>query len=242
MKCTKCAEKITAVEHADENSYWLITQFIDKFYAFRIDSDGVNTTPVVSQLDPFITTEGYRRNGIGYLKSSPDGSKLAICHAQNSDQPSSTTSSGTTGSVWLYDFDTATGVVSNPLNIQDGLATYGLDFSADSKKLYVGNTNNLSQFDLEAADIPASQFIVFQGSSFLAAVQLGPDGKIYVCNTSNSTTLDVINSPEELGAACDYVQDGIALAPGTSANLGLPPFIQSFLIAKIEFEEVIEKN
>ncbi|MBT8265835.1 MAG: T9SS type B sorting domain-containing protein [Bacteroidia bacterium] len=233
----KCAEKITAVEHADGNSYWVITQFVDTFYAFRVDSDGVNTTPVTSQVNPFITTQGYRRNGIGYLKSSPDGSKLAICHAQNLNTPSSTTSSGNTGSLWLYDFDNATGTVSNPLNLQAATQTYGVDFSADSKKLYVPNGSIISQFDLEAADIPASQFIVYsQSGTFLAAVQLGPDGRIYVCNTSNNTTLDVINSPEELGAACDYQQDGIALAPGTFSNLGLPPFIQSFLIAKIEAE------
>jgi gliding motility-associated-like protein len=235
----KCAEKITAVEHDDGNSYWVITQFVDTFYAFRVDSNGVNTTPITSQVPPFITTEGYRRNGIGYLKSSPNGSKLAICHAQNITTPSNNTSSGNTGSVWIYDFDNATGIVSNPLNLQDNVSTYGLDFSADSNKLYVPNGSILSQYDLEAANIPQSQFEVFsQPGGFIAAVQLAPDGKIYVCNTTNNSALDVINNPEELGAACNYQQDGLILASGTFSTLGLPPFIQSFLIAKIEVEFV----
>ncbi|MBT8272485.1 MAG: PKD domain-containing protein, partial [Bacteroidia bacterium] len=231
----KCAEKITAVEHADGDSYWVITHFIDTFYAFRVDSNGVNPNAVTSQQTPFITTEGYRRNGIGYLKSSPDGSKLAICHAQNLDTPSSNTASGNTGSLWLYDFDNLTGMVNNPLNLQNNTQTYGVDFSADSKKLYAPNGNVVSQFDLEAANIPASQVVVFQQTGgFIAAVQLAPDGKIYLCNTISSTFLDVINDPEELGLACNYTPSGIALSPGANANLGLPPFIQSFLIAKIE--------
>lgn len=235
----RCSEKITAVEHADGNSYWVITQFLETFYAFRVDSDGVNTTPVTSVQPPFITTNGYRRNGIGYLKSSPDGSKLAICHAQNLDTPSNNSSSGTTGSLWLYDFDNATGTVSNPLNLIDNTQTYGVDFSADSKKLYAPNGNSVSQYDLEATNIALSQVVVHtQSGGFIAAVQLAPDGKIYVCNTLNSGALDVINSPEEVGAACNYVQDGFLLAPGTNATLGLPPFIQSFLIAKIEVEFV----
>ena len=50
----KCAEKITAVEHADGNSYWVITQFINTFYAFRVDNTGVNATPVTSILNPTI--------------------------------------------------------------------------------------------------------------------------------------------------------------------------------------------
>ena len=233
----KSAEKITAVEHDDENSYWVITQFVDTFYAFRVDSNGVNTTPVTSQVLPFISTLGYRRNGIGYLKSSPDGSKLAICHAQNITTPSSNTSSGNTGSLWLYDFDNSTGAVSNPLNLQSNIQTYSVDFSADSKKLYVPNGSFISQFDLEAANISLSQFTVFsQPGTFIAAVQLAPNGKIYVCNTSSNTALDVINNPEELGVACNYQQDGLSLAPGTFAALGLPPFIQSFLVAKIEVE------
>ncbi|NND51048.1 MAG: T9SS type B sorting domain-containing protein, partial [Flavobacteriaceae bacterium] len=156
-------------------------------------------------------------------------------HAQNLDTPSSNTASGNTGSLWLYDFDNLTGMVNNPLNLQNNTQTYGVDFSADSKKLYAPNGNVVSQFDLEAANIPASQVVVFQQTGgFIAAVQLAPDGKIYLCNTISSTFLDVINDPEELGLACNYTPSGIALSPGANANLGLPPFIQSFLIAKIE--------
>ena len=232
----RCAEKITAVEHADGQSYWVITQFIDTFYAFRIDNSGVNPTPVTTQILPIITTNGYRRNGIGYMKSSPDGSKIVACHNQNGTVEGS--SQNNSGSFWLYDFDNVTGAIHNEIVLLSSTSVYGADFSADSKKLYVSNLNRIVQFDLEAANISVSQTIVHQQNNFLGAIQLGPDGKIYICNTATSNTLDVINAPGELGVACDYQTSGITLSPGTNATLGLPPFIQSFLIAVLDAENL----
>ena len=110
----KCAEKITAVEHSDKQSYWVITHFIDNFYAFRVDSNGVETTPVITNINPLISTSGYRRNGIGYIKASPDGSKIAICHSQNGNQAGGNSDNGST---WIYDFDNSSGILSNPLNL-----------------------------------------------------------------------------------------------------------------------------
>lgn len=72
----KCSEKITAVRADDCSSFWVLTHFGDTFYAFKIDENGVNTTPVTSTVGPNIPVEGYRRNALGYLKASPDGTKL----------------------------------------------------------------------------------------------------------------------------------------------------------------------
>ena len=228
----KCAEKITAVQGADCDSYWVITQFVDTFYVFQITTTGINTTPITSTLDPFITTEGYRRNGIGYIKSSPDGTKIAVCHSQNSSLPSDTNTSPQTGSLWLYDFDDATGIVSNPVNLGLNIRSYGTEFSADSKKLYFTNNNQVRQFDLDNNNAEA---IVFQGdqNAFISSMQLGPDNKIYVCNSSNNgNSLDVIQNPDAIGINCNYTQGGQPLAAGTSATLGLPPFITSFLLSR----------
>ena len=105
----RCSEKITAVEHSDGQSYWILTHFRDQFYAFRVDGSGVNTTPISTQIAPLITEQGYRRNGIGYMKASPDGTKIALCHRQNGNQQGGF--SNGTGSVWLYDFDNTTGIL-----------------------------------------------------------------------------------------------------------------------------------
>ena len=232
----KCSEKITAVEHNDGQSYWVLTHFIDKFYAFRIESSGVNTTPIVTTTTPFISEQGYRRNGIGYMKASPDGSKIAVCHRQNGNSEGQ--NSNNTGSVWIYDFDNETGLISNPINIYPNSGPYGVEFSPESTKLYVSSNNSVIQFDLEANDPSLTLSTVFTDFNFVGALQLGPDGKIYAANTGNPTALDVINSPDELGILCDYTSGAMALVSGTSSVIGLPPFIQSFFLASI----VVENN
>ncbi|WP_426429687.1 T9SS type B sorting domain-containing protein [Winogradskyella sp. HB-48] len=229
----KCAEKITAVQGADCETMWVITQFVDTFYAFKIDANGFNDlTPVTSIVPPNITTQGYRRNGIGYMKSSPDGTKIAVCHAQNGVFPSDDNAAPDTGSFWIYDFDNATGQVSNPVNLISDVQSYGTEFSADSKKVYVTNGSVVRQFDLE--DNNSETIVHQQPSGFISAMQLAPNNKIYVCNQSNPISLDVIEQPAEAGLACTYNVAGQSLAGGTSATLGLPPFITSFLGFEID--------
>ena len=110
----KCGEKITAVEHADGQSYWVLTHFISSFYAFRVDSDGVNPSPSISNVTPSIGIEGYRRNAIGYVKSSPNGEKIAIAHNQNGTQEGEF---ATNGSAWIYDFNKETGQVTGAMEV-----------------------------------------------------------------------------------------------------------------------------
>ena len=230
----KCSEKITAVEHSDKQSYWVLTQFIDNFYAFRVDATGVNTTPVVTNIIPLINYEGYRRNAIGYMKASPDGSRIAVCHRQNGDQPGGF--SNNTGSVWIYDFDNTTGILSNPINLLPNFGPYSVEFSPDSSKLYVSGSNSVTQFDLNTSDPVTTDFMVYSGLNFIGALQLGPDGKIYVANSEDPQSLDVINDPNTYGIGADYVPYQVQLSPGTFSNIGLPPFIQSFFLASIQLE------
>ena len=236
----KCSEKITAVEHADGQSYWVLTHFRDKFYAFRVDNSGVDINPVVSTAGPLITEQGYRRNAIGYMKASPDGSKIAICHRQNGNTQGS--NSNNTGSVWLYNFDNSTGLISatNAVNLYPNSGPYGVEFSPDSSKVYVTANNSVVQFDISNPAPASTLTTVYNGFNFIGAIQLGPDGKIYVANSANPQTLDVINSPDDLGIACDYDINGQALATGTFSNIGLPPFIQSFFLASIVVENSCE--
>ena len=228
----KCAEKITAVEHSDKQSYWVITHFIDNFYAFRVDSNGVETTPVITNINPLISTSGYRRNGIGYIKASPDGSKIAICHSQNGNQAGGDSDNGST---WIYDFDNSSGILSNPLNLVSNVSQYGVEFSPDSSKLYTSGGGTVLQFDLDAVNPELSFFELAFGFSFFGALQLGPDGKIYVTNNEDPFSLDVINFPNELGVDAGYNAYQMNLSSGSS-GLGLPPFIQSFFLASIQFE------
>ena len=240
----KCSEKTTAVKTADGTGYWVITHFIDKFYAFKVDGTGVNSTPVVSGVTPSIPVSGYRRNSIGYLKASPDGQKLAIAHQQRGTVTGGTTFNGV---VMLYDFNPATGAVSNGLQVKSNISPYGIEFSAEAKKLYVSydvnsSSNGIRQYDLLAADIPGSEVFI-SGISSTGALQLGPNKKIYFTE-AGSQFLSVINSPELDGALCDF--QGFAVEIGGPASkvctLGLPPFITSLFYASIVAENTCLGN
>ena len=226
------SEKVTAVISSDGSSVWVITTApptndnsvlyhtignnMNTFYAFKITTAGVPNTATVSQFSFNI------QNGIGYMKASPDGTKLAIANAQDN-------------SAYLFDFDDTTGVVSNPtpLNLNQGnTSPYGLEFSPDSSKLYLSDWyDRLTQYDLSNNN---QATVISTNTNYRAALQLGLDGKIYRPYTtyygSNERYISVINDPNEAGTACNYSHRAITLSPGMNVHQGLPPFIQSYFV------------
>jgi len=244
----KCSEKITAVRSSDCSSFWVITHFTNSFYSFKVSAAGVDATPVVSNVPTSVPVNGYRRNAIGYIKSSPDGNKLAVAHSNFATN----TGGSAPGGVFLYDFDIATGVVSNELEVYSrnkGDNPYGVEFSRSGDKLYTtvndpSFNSSLVQFDLTNANIPSTEVIINSSSQYAhGALQLGPDGKIYRAlfnfNSSQGPYLGVINDPEAIGTGVNYVEQGVTLnIPTTGVNeqsrLGLPPFIQSLFAEKVD--------
>jgi hypothetical protein len=229
----KCSEKITAVKDASGNNYWVITQFSDYFYAFKVTSSGVIATPVKSLVLPSVPTFGYRRNAIGSLKSSPDGKKLAAAY----DQIDTATSpfSNYRGSVYTYDFDSFTGIVMNPKMIINEINAYGVEFSNDSKVLYASfndpkTAQTLAQFDLLSNDVLNSKVVLFSHIHGIGALQLAPNNKIYY-SSYFVNTIGVINNPNILGLGCDFNPEGVKLASNTEHRKGLPPFVSSFFNA-----------
>lgn len=248
----KCSEKITAVRAEDCSSFWVITHFVDKYYAYKVTTSGVNTTPVVSEVGPEVPISGYRRNALGYLKASPNGSKLAVAHFGFA----TITGGDASGGIYLMDFDTNTGIVSNSVELyspQNFSSPYGVEFSAESKKLYAtindtssgGGSSSLLQWDLESSDIKNSIELIHQSFTLSAgALQLGIDKKIYRAQvdfgnfSTSGNYLGVINNPEEKGVATNYKVNGVFLdVSGSMQNqsrIGLPPFIQSLFNSEID--------
>src|SRR5690554_1962892 len=95
-------EKLAAISNADRTGYWVITHLDGNFYAFAVTSQGVNLGPVVS---PTPQIYGGINKG-GYIKGTLDGAKLIMAIDTYSPETQS-------GSLSLYDFDNATGVISN---------------------------------------------------------------------------------------------------------------------------------
>jgi hypothetical protein len=218
-------EKVTAVKNLYNNGIWIIAHLWDSdaFYAWQLLSSGL-TSPVVSHTGIVHTSTGYSGElAIGELKSSPSGRKLAIANQGLSI-------------VQVFDFDNATGVISNPITLHDVNLTeraYGLAFSPNERFLYVSGIRNLlSRFDLDAgneAAIQASGTVISSGTGNGGSIQLAPNGKIY-SSRRGSYNLDVISNPNALNVAnCGFSANAFPLAPGASCFYGLPNPVQSAL-------------
>jgi len=220
-------EKLTATLHNNTCDIWLVVHEwnTDAFYSYKITSSGLDTNKVVSHCG--IPHNGIRYSAMGCMKISPAGDKLAL--AQTYSQKT----------YEICDFDNSTGIVSNAITFPNNAydQAYGIEFSPDGSKVYA--TQNaagifrLWQIDLSsgnAATIISSIQQVGTSSEFLMSMQLGPDNKIYV-STSTATSLGVIQSPNLLGNACNYVDNGVSLS-GRITYSGLP---QKIIVAQFPY-------
>jgi len=219
---TPVAEKLAAVRHPNGRDVWVLAHRWNSnaFVAYLVTADGVSAKPVMSNVGAMNAGPG--RNAIGALKFSPDGTKLAAALWRENNK------------FEVYDFNRATGQVSNPRSFGPYQEAYGVEFSPDGTKLYgtangntsaknvatAGSETQVLQFDL------ATKKVIPIGRSTnhkIGALQRGPDGKIYVAREDNSF-LGVIESPNATGTTARYVDDGLNLG-GRRSKLGLPEFV-----------------
>jgi hypothetical protein len=157
-----------------------------------------------------------------------------------------------TGLIEVMKFDRCTGyfdsvMVIEPETIANPLKRcWGSAISSDKSKIYVSNSDTVSylfQYDLNAADIPASKHTIFIFNNVEyegGALRLAPDDKIYISNAWNdginfnypypdsavaynfiNMNLGVVNYPDSLGAGCDFQPYSFYLG-GKRAYWGLP--------------------
>lgn len=212
---TPTTEAVNATRHENGQDVWVVAHNYGSnlFSSYLVTPNGVNESPVTS-------AAGFVVNGLGHctLKVAPDGSKLAfaIQEMQNGTQ--------------LFDFNTSTGNVSNPIPLIGG-NDYGLEFSPSGKILYTSNLKFLYQYDLESNDIGSSGIEIFSINPFeiggdIATLQIAPDHKIYVARHSRYR-LSIINNPDMVGLGCDFQDNGIALGVNGASTFGLPNTVLS---------------
>lgn len=191
-------EKLEAVPAANGIDYWIITHNFNEFYSFLLTGSGFQAPPVVS------VAGGGLANTAGHLKANRRFDQLAC-------------GSLFEGQMKLFRFDNATGVVSDliswklaPVLLGFSPLIYGVEFSPDGRLLYVNNLNVIIQYDITLSspqDIENSAYQLAPADfAQPASMQLAPNGKIYI----NSGTVDVINCPNQQGAACGYQKAAIA--------------------------------
>ncbi len=210
-------EQLSATLHANREDWWVVTHDWgnNQFHAYLLDSTGLNLTPVVSAIgnvfnDNSVSSVSGSEQAVT-IKFNHAGDKLASCTRKNKR-------------VELFDFDNATGVISNQINLTGAVDIfYDSEFSPDDTRLYAVDLiqRDIWQYDLTAgspASINASATRIVDLSStffnYFGELYLGPDGRIY-CNQYQTNQLLVINNPNALGVACNPVQNGFSLGGGT---------------------------
>ncbi len=239
---TGITDKVTAVRHANGKDIWVVSHENNnnRYVSYLVTKNGINTTPVETNIGTVIEdTPPFNLHDAacqGTIKCSPCGRKLAIA-------------SKGLNMIQLVDFDTETGIPTNPLQLSVPYA-YNLEFSADGNMLYcssefawlqTNDTMRIFQFNLledSNAAIINSMYRVNAPQNYPEAtrripLQLAIDDNIYSfyhMSGSPITPLGIIKAPHLPDNACNYDID--TLMPYTTNNSvfnGLPNFMTSYL-------------
>ncbi len=200
----------TAIKHINKKDWWLIQPVTDDsiYLTFLLDEAGINRKPDQNTHQYFDMSKS---SASGSAKFSPDGTKYALYNYY--DQ------------LHVYDFDRATGILSNhqkieiypPEEIDRNLLKVGsVEWSPNSRFIYCASWDNLHQVDMWLSNPQNGVRLIdsYNGTqdpfstTFSLLVQ-GPDCRIYLTPRGGQYSIHVINKPNELGTACDFVQNGI---------------------------------
>lgn len=202
----------------------------DTMYAFEVTSAGVNLNPVTSSTGVYT---GNPQGSVSYLKPNLQGTRMVGgCYNSNV--------------VALYDFNRNTGVTSNGFTFTAGTTThanYGVEFSPNGNLVYAQGWGSADcrQYDITSGNATTiSNSVINLGPSGSGqgggggAIQLGRDGKMYVCRFGQ-TYLDRITNPDTYGTGAGYTTQAVNLN-GRQCRWGLPTFIQAYFGASIVAE------
>jgi hypothetical protein len=195
---------ITAVRHGNGRDWWVVSPSYDtkRTYLFLLDPTGVHG-PYVQETPNIGGTES-----AGQIAFSPNGAWYAESSCMNQ--------------VRLARFDRCAGVFYDfQATPMDSNYAAGVVFSPNSEVFYFSRINKIFQYDLTAADIPASRQVVaiYDGyythyplsrTTFFQGI-LAPDNKIYLTCGNTTDEIHVIDHPDSLGTACGVRQHGFPL-------------------------------
>jgi gliding motility-associated-like protein len=230
-------EMVAAVRQPNNRDFWVIAMKKpgDTAFAYEVTPAGVNTVPVKSNTGLLLQSV----DDVGYLRASQQSDKLAMTLVKfDAGQVNA-------NGVHLFDVDNITGEVSFDLTITPSVAdtfNYGVEFSPNGQFLYVQSYSQADcrQYDISsgvAATINASETLI--GPSYTiaggGALQLGPDGKIYVSRNTNFLVA-AVEFPNNAGVLCGYNHDALNLG-GQLDGFGFPQFLPFVLEGSIGVDD-----
>ncbi|GAA4456492.1 T9SS C-terminal target domain-containing protein [Nibrella saemangeumensis] len=229
-------ERSASVKNERDSTYWVITHDYgtNRFRVYHLTESDTKEEKIYDLGQAHDTPI----RGEGYMKIGPADT------SGNGDRPMAVVIPGPpTNSIDLFTFNDSTGTLTFNRTIPLGPAppkAYGVEFSPDGTKLYVSmlgdsannNMSYLLSYDLTQTDSAsfAESRVVIDSSSTrqYGALQIAPDGKIYVA-IKGSNTLGVIENPDG-GSLLDSLRfnpRGQSLG-GKTSQLGLPNLVANF--------------
>ncbi len=206
------SESMTAVV-GDRCNVWILTRSrYEGFRAFELTVNGLDTTPVVSNIGSWGNTWG----AFGMLEASSDGRKLVQTVQGRLEWWR------TEQGLPVFDFDPSTGRVSN-MKLLDTMDAYrGVSFSPDNTKLYVEQVfertdfvKGIYQYDLSSTDPATTKTMIWHNENLSSNTDLksGPGGKIYFNHFKKPGEyfLNTIDSPNRTGMDCHITENVVAL-------------------------------
>jgi gliding motility-associated-like protein len=210
----KSTERIAAT------SNWVIMHEYgnNNFRAYPISANGVGNAVVSSTGEDYSIISA--ENGKGYMKLGGTNLGLAVVEDNGS---------GSTNFLDVYDFDGGTGEVSNlrraDLSAAGAGSAYGIEFGGS--KIFVsinnGSGSQIVEYWLDSND-SLNRLSIMPAGLEVGAIQLGPDGQIYVAQ-NGTASLGTISVGADSATASSYTASAFPLA-GRNSQLGLPNFIQ----------------
>lgn len=221
----RATEKLTSINHRSLIWEWVTFKGLnDSLYNFLITENGLVSKPYIS-----FSSINKDVIGSGAMKFSSNGKLLAICNRVY--LPSST-------NIELVKFNSESAELDSHILITNIFLPYGLEFSSNSKYLYVSESSRkLVQFSLknyQKDSINNSRRVLADISGYdqIQGLQMGPDGNIYLFG-HDSLFLGRIVNPDSANAR--FEGRGLYLG-GQRSEYGSPNFLQSiFYTPSIDF-------
>jgi len=186
-------DQITYVRHANGKDVWIIVHpyYTAEYHAILATANGFKSS-VISTIGGLVNGGSGSVGGI--LESSHDGKLLAGYRTLPASFGRQYTD------IELFDFDNATGKLSNYRTLPNQGPLTSMQFSPDNSKLYAitylhnYSYQQLDQWDFNQPDLAASRTKLFEKKNGdMYDMQLGPDGKIYVNHYREYTEDDYYN-------------------------------------------------
>ncbi len=226
------SENVDATLHADNQSYWILYPNDGKLYSYRLDENGFDNTPVVSNLPaPIDPVETHM-----HIRVSPALSPSLDLPYTNfisiSRWPGGLIFSPANFGIRICSFDNNTGqITSDYVRTIDYVRPYATEFSGSGTILYSvqHNGGRVHNFDLLNPPPPFQQQPLYIGipNRTCGSIQRATNGEIYIAfypynDEPNAKHLGrIVNQESFINASVELsgvFHDG-------SIRLGLPPLI-----------------